>query len=88
MGVLLVSTPIATWMLRGAQSAVKPPEMQAVSRVSAGVAVQVPVEVVAKGSATKLVYVEMQTQAVPEPGALSLLALSSLLLLRRKRKSD
>ena len=45
----------------------------------------VPVEVVAKGSAPKVVYVEVTPQAIPEPGCVSLLALTGLLLLRRQR---
>lgn len=83
-GLLLASTPVATWVLRAAQPAPKLPEIHTVS-TPAGNAVQVPVEVVAKGAATKLVYVEMQTQAIPEPGPFALIALSSLLLLRRQR---
>ena len=48
---------------------------------------QIPIEVVAKGSAPQWVYVEVQGQSVPEPGAVSLLSMASLLLLRRRRDS-
>lgn len=47
--------------------------------------VKMPVEVVGVGGKTEWVMVEVSNQAVPEPGAAVLLALSSLLLLRRRR---
>lgn len=45
----------------------------------------IPVEVVSKGSAPKVIYVEVAPQAIPEPGSVSLLALTGLLLMRRQR---
>jgi hypothetical protein len=89
-GLLLASPPVAAWMLRedppgrsmtAAADSVAP---NAARALNAG-AVQVPVEVLAKGSAPQWVYVELPNQAVPEPGVVSLLAVTSLLLLRRQR---
>ena len=89
-GLLLASPPVAAWILRdeppgqamtAAADSVSP---NAAPALNAG-AVQVPVEVLAKGSAPQWVYVELPNQAVPEPGLVSLLAIGSLLLLRRRR---
>ena len=42
--------------------------------------VRIPVEVIANGRAPEWVYVQVGTQAVPEPGLVSLLALTAVLL--------
>lgn len=47
---------------------------------------RVPVEVVAKGSKTEWVFVEVQNQAIPEPSALAMLLFSLALCLRRRRQ--
>jgi len=47
--------------------------------------IQMPVEVVGTGGKREWVMVEVSNEAVPEPGTTALLALSSLLLLRRRR---
>lgn len=48
--------------------------------------VRVPVEVIEKGSAPEWVYVQVGNQAVPEPGAITLVMLAgTLLVLRRQR---
>ena len=49
---------------------------------------RIPVEVVSKGSAPEWVYVEVENQAVPEPGALPLLLLPALVMLRRRRSQE
>ena len=46
---------------------------------------QMPVEVIVTGGKREWVMVEVSNETVPEPGAAALLALSSLLLLRRRR---
>lgn len=47
--------------------------------------VQMAVEVIGTGGEREWVMVEVSNEMVPEPGAAALLALSSLLLLRRRR---
>lgn len=47
--------------------------------------VKMPVEVVGVGGKSEWVMVEISNEAVPEPSAAALLALTSLLLLRRRR---
>ncbi len=48
---------------------------------------RVPVEVISKGEPPEWVYVEVEAQAVPEPGILPLLVLAgSVLALRRRRR--
>jgi hypothetical protein len=54
--------------------------------VAEGARLRIPVEVVSKGSAPEWVYVEVENQAVPEPGILPLLLLPTLLLLRRRHR--
>ncbi len=93
IGLLLASPPVAAWILRGAEPAAVTPAVQpAVSHTMvaspADGSIRIPVEVVAEGSAPQWLYVEVQSQAVPEPGVMSLVALTSLLLLRRHRKKD
>jgi hypothetical protein len=46
---------------------------------------KMPVEVIGTGGKREWVMVEVSNEMVPEPGAAALLALSSLLLLRRRR---
>ena len=86
LGLLLASPPLAAWLW----NETKAPDAQRVTNsIPANLrsegAVQVPIEVVAEGSAPQWVYVEISNQAVPEPGVVSLLAIGSLLLLRRQR---
>lgn len=90
LGMLLASPALAAWICRGSELPVcrqeitrssnhsTPPRLESVVRV--------PVEVIAKGSAPKWVYVEVASQAVPEPGMVSLLALTSLLLVLRRQR--
>jgi hypothetical protein len=88
---LLASPPVAAWMMRHDS---KPTEVIAQQQLAlkssqppATEPMRVAVEVVAKGTAPQWVYVEVQNQAVPEPGCLALLAASSFLLLRRRREA-
>ena len=91
IGLLLASPPVAAWILRGAEPAaqsggVQPVASQMMAASPADGSIRIPVEVVAEGSAPQWLYVEVQSQAVPEPGVMSLVALTSLLLLRRRRR--
>lgn len=85
IGMLLASPPVAAWMWSGAEHAPQTTEIQSLAEPAAATPVRIPVEVVAKGSASEWVYVEVPNQAVPEPGVPALIALASLLLLRRQR---
>lgn len=89
-GVVLASPAFAVWTLRGSEAPVSQPEVRSVSFGPAVLrpeaVVRVPVEVIAKGSAPQWVYVEVGNQAVPEPGMLSLLALTTLLLVCRRQR--
>lgn len=86
LGLLLASPPVAAWMLRSpAQAEPLPSPPQAPVAVVAESQVRIPVEVVTKGAAPQWVYVQVAPQSVPEPGPYALLALSSLLLLHRRR---
>lgn len=50
-------------------------------------AVTIPVELIARGKEPEWVYVQVENQAVPEPGACSLLVLASLLLVFRRQRA-
>ena len=79
--LLLASPAVAAWMFREPSaevSQVAAPEPLA----------RVPVEIITKGSAPRWVYVEVGSQAVPEPGMVSLLALTSVLLAFRRQRTS
>ena len=46
---------------------------------------KVPIEVINANEKSKIVYIEFESQAVPEPSSLLLLPLSAMVLLRRRR---
>jgi hypothetical protein len=88
---LLVATPaIALWSHRNHHTLISKPERQSVAFAqpiaTAEPIVRVPVEVIANGSAPKWVYVQVGAQAVPEPGMMSLLALTAALLAFRRQR--
>ena len=89
-GMFFASPAVATWAFHRPETVAARPEIQAVSHTSlaplSAPVVRVPVEVIAKGSAPHWVYVEVGTQAVPEPGTFSLLALTGLLLVFRRQR--
>lgn len=86
IGMLLASPPVAAWVLRWQEPTTQTtPDQPLAKPTTAPATVQIPVEVVSKGRASEWVYVEVPTQAVPEPGVTLLLPLASLLLLRRQR---
>lgn len=88
---LLLAFPLATaWALRdssgsGNHAAAAQIQAPATSSPTGDNLTKIPVEVVAKGGKTEWVYVEMPNQTIPESGTAALLALTSLLLLRRHR---
>ncbi len=89
-GVLLASPGVGLWLLHRTPPAVQRPEIQPVSYGPAaslpGNITRVPVEVITKGSAPEWVYVNVGNQAVPEPGAISLIGLTTLLLVFRRQR--
>jgi hypothetical protein len=46
---------------------------------------KVPIEMINADEKAKIVYVELETQSIPEPSSMILLPLSALALLRRRR---
>lgn len=87
-GLLLASPPVAAWMLRNPDSllaSTAPAAAIQATAPAAAASMQVPVEVVAQGSAPQWIYVEMRSEAIPEPGVLPLVLLPGLLLWRRRR---
>lgn len=86
IGMLLASPPVAAWILRAAEPNTQSAQNQIVAAQESVTPVRIPVEIVAKGNNNQVVYVEVPgNQAVPEPGVPALMALASLLLLRRHR---
>ncbi len=88
LGLLLVSPALGAWIFH------RTPELDctasgaiiaAVPAHPPAAIVRVPVEVIAKGSAPQWIYVQVGSQSVPEPGTATLLVLTSLLLLHRRR---
>ncbi|MEO5712444.1 MAG: PEP-CTERM sorting domain-containing protein [Luteolibacter sp.] len=90
-GLLLASPAFAVWASRSSERTVPPAQIRSVSyppgnnSASEGV-VRIPIEVIEKGSAPKMIYVEHIAQAVPEPGIISLLTLTSLFLAFRRQR--
>ncbi len=86
IAMLLASPPVAAWILKGADTELDSIDFQKVAENQIVTPVRIPVEVVAHGSPSQWVYVELPSpQAVPEPGVALLLPLASLLLLHRRR---
>ena len=86
--MLLASPAVALWGFRSHKPLTIKPEIQAVAdgRSSSGSVSRIPVEVIANGSAPQWVYVQVGNQAVPEPGMVSLLALTTLLVAFRRQR--
>ncbi len=87
-GLLVASPAFAAWAYRQPEKTVTTSQVQAVSfpPVNPGQAVQIPIEVIEKGSPPKMIYVEHEVQAVPEPGFISLFTLTSLFLAFRRQR--
>ncbi|MES2441067.1 MAG: PEP-CTERM sorting domain-containing protein [Verrucomicrobiota bacterium] len=90
LGSLLASPAVAMWKFRSSGEATAQAGIHAVSYQSAppspASVTRVPVEVIAKGSAPQWVYVQVENEAIPEPGMISLLALTGLLLAFRRQR--
>ncbi len=91
VGVLIASPAFVAWTYRTSDKVISASQIHSVSYSQTGQGqaegiVRIPIEVIEKGSAPKVVYVESTTDAVPEPGIFSLLTLTSLLLIFRRRR--
>lgn len=90
-GVLLASPGVGLWMHLRTPPASQSADIQKISYVAATPApvevTQIPVEVISKGSAPQWVYVNVGSQAVPEPGVISLVGFTALLLVFRRQRS-
>ena len=90
LGLLVASPAIGLWSYRSQNSLISNPEKHSASfafplPVTEPV-VRIPVEVIANGREPEWVYVQVGTQAVPEPGLASLLALTAMLLAFRRHR--
>ena len=89
-GLLLASPAVGLWVLHRTPTPTPRPEIQPVS--FGGVIplsekiTQVPVEVISKGSPPTWVYVNVGNQAVPEPGIVSMVGFTALLLVFRRQR--
>lgn len=89
-GVLLASPGVGLWLLHRTPPAahgkgIQPVSYSAVDPPSGNVT-RVPVEVISKGSAPQWVYVSIGSQAVPEPGVISMVGFATLLLVFRRQR--
>lgn len=89
-GLLLASPALAAWAYLGGEPVGSVPAKPQVSltQVDPTLAkpLRIPVEVIAKGSAPKWVYVDVTPQTIPEPGFFSLLTLTGTLLIFRRTR--
>jgi hypothetical protein len=86
-GLLLASPALAAWAYLGGEPAQPQVSLTQVEPTLA-TPLRIPVEVIAKGSAPKWVYVEVAPQAIPEPGfGMLILFTGVLFIFRRTRKS-
>ena len=88
--MLLASPGLGLWMLNRTPPVSQRTEIQPVSNNElaplAENVTRVPVEVITKGSAPQWVYVSIGSQAVPEPGVISLVGFAALLLVFRRQR--
>lgn len=87
--MLLASPAVALWSFRNHNPlkeshpspslAYEQPAGEAISRI--------PVEVIEEGSEPQWVYVQVGNQAIPEPGMVSLLALTTFLFAFRRQRN-
>lgn len=91
LGVVFATPLAVTWVWRGGDAPARPVQgvrtIGTTSEVIPQPTVRMPVEVVAKGSAPKWVYVEVAPpESVPEPGVLPLVLVPALALVIRRRR--
>ncbi|MEO6477789.1 MAG: PEP-CTERM sorting domain-containing protein [Luteolibacter sp.] len=89
-GMLVASPAVGLWVLHRTPVKEARPEIHTISFGGAvplpATVSRIPVEVISKGSAPEVIYVDVANQAVPEPGVVSLVGFAALLLvLHRKR---
>lgn len=92
LGLLLASPPVAAWVFHENKATVPGPPIQQIAQgnpnMNGNEVTKVPVEIVSNGRAPQWIYVQVQADAIPEPGILPLTYLAALLLLRRKRSGS
>ena len=90
IGIFFVSPALAMWAYRSQPAEVTQPTnlagLSAFAPIFQESTVRIPVEVIVSGNAPELVYVQVANQAVPEPGMISLFALSTFLLVFRRQR--
>ena len=74
---------MAAWALRGHGDEPPPNQTVTLSTIE-----KVPVEVVAKGVKSEWLMVEVPSEAIPEPGVMTLLMVSSSVALLRRRREE
>ncbi len=88
LGLLLATPALGAWIFHGTPVIDSTAPRTAITAAPApplAAIVRVPVEVIAKDRAPQWIYVQVGAQSVPEPGTATLLVLTSLLLLHRRR---
>lgn len=76
---LLVSPAVAAWVLKKGDTPLNQDVMPvSVIEVATPSVARVPVEIRENGSEPQWVYVQVQADSIPEPGAISLLAIAGM----------
>lgn len=83
VGTFFASPMVAVWVLQAPELA---PDKRQQNPAAPEPVERVPVEVISTGSGSKWIYVEVGGQAVPEPGVVSLAALTALLAAFRRQR--
>jgi hypothetical protein len=90
IGMFFASPALAMWVYRSQPAEVSHSAnlagLSAFAPMVQEPTIRIPVEVIVSGNAPELVYVQVANQAVPEPGMVSLFALSTLLLVFRRQR--
>lgn len=90
MGLLLVS-PVGFWSYQSGRSMdlVRKPDAVVTfkSSVDSELPLEIPVQVISRGKTPQWIYVQVEPQAVPEPGTLSLIGIAAILLIVQRSRS-